>query len=194
MYRLKYKCDLLKAGSKSKDSTHATTVHNRIPRPLSSLRFGCRLQSGRGRFFLQATLAVYSTRPLIAVIEADATDRRTLCTLLSSLQADVRDYDSAESYLNSDRSELDCLITDVELPGMSGLELLRLLRSRGVPDPVILLGAEEDVRAAVTAMREGAVDFIEKSNIDLAILRCVANVIYRHHDSSPPRSRVRLAH
>jgi FixJ family two-component response regulator len=136
---------------------------------------------------------VSNTRPLIAVIEADATDRRTLCNLLSSLQVDVRGYDSAESYLSSDRSALDCLITDVELPGMSGLELLRLLRSRGVPDPVILLGAEEDVRAAVTAMREGAIDFIEKSNVDLAILRCVSNVIERH-DRHPPRPLARTAH
>ena len=187
---LKYKCDLLRPGSKSKDSAHATTVLNRVLRPQSSLRYGSRLESGRGRFFLQATFAVSSTRPLIAVIEADATDRRTLCTLLSPLQADVRGYDSAESYLDSNRSAPDCLITDVELPGMSGLELLRLLRSRGVPEPVILLGAEEDIRAAVMAMREGAVDFIEKSNVDLAILRCVSNVI-EHHDT---RRLVRTAH
>lgn len=118
-----------------------------------------------------------STRPLIAVIEADATDRRTLCTLLSSLHVEVRDFESAESYLDSDGSVLDCLITDVELPGMSGLELLRLLRARGVPDPVILLGAEEDVRAAVIAMREGAVDFIEKPNVDFVILRRVAHLL-----------------
>jgi FixJ family two-component response regulator len=110
---------------------------------------------------------------------------------LSSLHADVRDYDSAESYLDSDRSKTDCLITDVELPGMSGLELLRLLRSRGVPDPVILLGAEEDIRAAVAAMRAGAVDFIEKSNVDLAILRRVSHVI---HQDAPPQPLVRTAH
>jgi two-component system response regulator FixJ len=97
---------------------------------------------------------------------------------------DVRDYDSAESYLDSLSSALDCLITDcvitdVDLPGMSGLELLRLLRARGVPGPVILLGAEEDVRAAVTAMREGAVDFIEKPNRDFAVLRRVIALLDR---------------
>jgi two-component system response regulator FixJ len=126
---------------------------------------------------------VSNTRPLIAIIEADATDRRTLCTLLSSLQADVRDFESAESYLNSNSSAPDCLITDVELPGMSGLELLKLLRARGMPDPVILLGAEEDVRAAVMAMREGAVDFIEKPNVDFTILRRVSHLL--GHRSRP---------
>jgi FixJ family two-component response regulator len=101
--------------------------------------------------------------------------------LLRTLHADVRDYESAESYLTAGGSSLDCLITDVELPGMSGLELLRLLRSRGVPDPVILLGDEEDVRAAVTAMREGAIDFIEKPKVGFAIVRRISSLLKHHH-------------
>jgi two-component system response regulator DctR/two-component system response regulator FixJ len=125
---------------------------------------------------------VSTPRLLIAIVEADATDRRMLCTLLSSLSVDVRVFDSAESYLefcNSQLGRLDCLIADAELPGMSGIELLRLLRSRGVNDPVILLGAAEDVPAAVTAMRAGAMDFIEKSNASLGVLRRVSNLIGR---------------
>jgi len=109
-----------------------------------------------------------------------------LCTLLRSLHVDVRGFDSAESYLASCSNALDCLIADTELPGMSGLELLRLLRSRGVDDPVILLGAAEDVRAAVTAMREGAIDFIEKTNVDLGVLRRVTHLL--------SDSRVPVAH
>jgi len=118
-------------------------------------------------------------RPLIAVIEADATDRRMLCTLLSSLSVDVRVFDSAESYLSSASSTLDCLIADSDLPGMSGIDLLRLLRSRGINDPVILLGAAEDVPSAVRAMRAGAIDFIEKTNAGLGVLRRVTNLIAR---------------
>lgn len=72
---------------------------------------------------------------------------------------------------------LGCLITDIALPGMSGLELLRLLRSGGISPPVILLGEEADVRAAVAAMREGAVDFIEKPHMDVSILRRVAYLL-----------------
>ncbi len=118
-----------------------------------------------------------SHRPTIAVIEADATDRQTLCSLLRSLDADVHDFDSAESYLAAHPSALGCLITDMALPGMSGLELLKLLRSAHIAPPVILLGEESDVSAAVAAMREGAVDFIEKPHVDVSILRRVAYLL-----------------
>jgi FixJ family two-component response regulator len=129
---------------------------------------------------------VSDTRPIVAVIEADANSRRTLCSLLSPLDAEVQDYDSAESYLASRGDALDCLmlgcvITDVMLPGMSGLELLRRLRATETSPPVIVLGEETDVRAAVDAMREGAADFIEKQHMDLAIPRRVAYLLDRMH-------------
>ena len=126
--------------------------------------------------------SVHITRPIVAVIEADAAARRTLCSLLSSLDAEIQDYESAESYLAAEVDTLGCVITDVILPGMSGLELLRRLRANdsGSP-PVILLGEETDVRAAVDAMREGAADFIEKQHMDLAIPRRVAYLLDRTH-------------
>lgn len=112
------------------------------------------------------------------MIEADATDRRLLCSLLSKLNADVQDYDSAESYLASPADNLSsCLITDISLPGMSGLELLKRLRANHGAPPVILLGEDADVVAAVAAMREGAVDFIEKTNLDFSIVRRVAYLL-----------------
>ncbi|MGH8189535.1 MAG: response regulator [Steroidobacteraceae bacterium] len=113
------------------------------------------------------------------MIEADAKTRRTLCSLLSPLNAEVQDYDSAESYLASRGAVLDCLISDVVLPGMSGIELLRVVRAGQVPPPVILLGEEADVHAAVTAIREGAADFIEKPHVDISILRRVAYLLDR---------------
>ena len=121
------------------------------------------------------------TRPIVAVIEADAAARRALCSLLSSLDAEIQDYDSAESYLASEPDTLGCVITDVLLPGMSGLDLLRRLRSAETSPPVIVLGEETDVRAAVDAMREGAADFIEKQHMDLAIPRRVAYLLDRTH-------------
>src|SRR5690606_1025403 len=108
-------------------------AHRQVLRPQSSLRLGLSSYGGRGRSFSMLTDHVAATRPIVAVIEADAAARRTLCSLLSSLDAEVQDYDSAESYLASKgEPTLDshgCLITDMVLPGMSGLELLRLLRS-----------------------------------------------------------------
>jgi two-component system response regulator FixJ len=110
------------------------------------------------------------------VIEADARDRHTLRSLLSPLDAEIHDFESAESYL-AERERPCCLIMEVALPGMSGLDLLRLLRNDGSTPPVILLGEESDVAGAVTAMREGAVDFIEKPHVDIAILRRVAYLL-----------------
>lgn len=118
-----------------------------------------------------------TARPIVAVIEADATDRHTLRSLLSALDVDVHDYESAESYLAANGEKLGCVITDVALPGMSGLDLLRLLRSMRISPPVILVGDEADVNAAVAAMRGGAVDFIEKPHLDLAIVRRVAYLL-----------------
>jgi len=117
------------------------------------------------------------SRPIVAVIEADATDRRQLCSLLSRLNADVQDYDSAESYLASPVDIRGCLITEMTLPGMSGLELLRRLRSNESAPPVILLGEDADIAAAVAALREGAVDFFEKTHVDISIVRRVAYLL-----------------
>jgi FixJ family two-component response regulator len=114
-------------------------------------------------------------RPIVVVVAANANDRRVLRALLSTLDVDVRDYESAESYLAADGDGMGCVITDVSLPG--GLELLRRLRARHVAPPVILVGEEADVAAAVAAMREGAVDFIEKSHLDFAIVRRVAYLL-----------------
>jgi len=136
---------------------------------------------GRGRFFLSNDHSVRITRPIVAVIEADEAARRLLRSLLSSLDAEIQDYDSAESYLAGAHDTLGCVITDVWLPGMSGLELLRRLRSEETSPPVIVLGEETDVRAAVDAMREGAADFIEKQHMDLAIPRRVAYLLDRTH-------------
>ena len=165
-----------------KHSAHATTAHKRFHRPQSSLRLGCLLYSGRGRFFLPTRSRplrelVAATRPIVAVIEADARDRRTLCSLLSPLNAEIHDFESAESYLADRRAVPSCLISEVTLPGMSGLDLLRLLRAAGLMSPIILLGEESDVGAAVMAMREGAFDFIEKPHVDIAIMRRVAYLL-----------------
>lgn len=98
--------------------------------------------------------------------------------MLSKLNADVQDYDSAESYLASPlHIRGSCLITDMALPGMSGLDLLKCLRATHATTPVILLGEDADVRAAVAAMREGAVDFIEKTHVDVSIVRRVAYLL-----------------
>lgn len=133
---------------------------------------------GRGRFFYMST--TIATRPVVAVIKADATDRRTLCSLLESLDVVVKDYDSAESYLATHEAACGCVISEIDLPGMSGLDLVRHMRREGAPPPTILVGEHADVAAAVLAIREGAVDFVERPQIGLVLPRRVAQLLSRY--------------
>jgi FixJ family two-component response regulator len=97
--------------------------------------------------------------------------------LLGSLDITVSAYESAESYLESSTPDACCLITDVALPGMSGIDLLRCLRERGSMLPMIVVGEDYDVRTAVTAIREGASDFIERPRLELAIVQRVEQLL-----------------
>jgi two-component system response regulator FixJ len=118
--------------------------------------------------------------PQIGVIDADPVARNGLRALLCKNGVDVSTFDSAESYLlAADGRNLACLIVDLLLPGMSGLELLRRLRRAGNDVPVVLLADESDVPTAVAAIREGATDFIEKPYVDLAVLKQVQKLIRR---------------
>jgi FixJ family two-component response regulator len=133
---------------------------------------------------MQNSNAAQDVPPTVGVIDPDPVARNGLRTLLHGVGVDVSTYDSAESYLLAAGSRhLSCLIVDLLLPGMSGLELLRRLRSAGNDVPVVLLADESDVSTAVAAMREGATDFIEKPYVDVAVLKQVQKLINR-----PPRS------
>jgi FixJ family two-component response regulator len=124
--------------------------------------------------------ATQDAPPVVGVIDPDPVARSGLRTLLHGLGIDVSTFDSAESYLLAQSGRhLACLIVDLLLPGMSGLELLRRLRSAGNDVPVILLADESDVPTAVAAMREGATDFIEKPYVDVAVLKQVQKLLHR---------------
>jgi len=131
---------------------------------------------------MQHSTAKQDAPPVVGVIDPDPVARSGLRTLLRGLGVDVSTFDSAESYLlAANGRSLACLIVDLLLPGMSGLELLRRLRSAGNDVPVILLADESDVPTAVAAMREGATDFIEKPYVDVAVLKQVQKLLH-----SPP--------
>lgn len=116
--------------------------------------------------------------PVVGVIDADPAARAALKALLLPVGVELVGFDSAESYLLSGSArKVACLIVDLMLPGMSGLELLRRLRSNGNDVPVIVLADESDVPTAVAAMREGAADFIEKPYANIAILKQVQKLV-----------------
>jgi len=123
--------------------------------------------------------------PVVGIIDPDPVARNGLRTLLHGVGVDVSTFDSAESYLiAAGGRQLSCLIVDLLLPGMSGLEFLRRLRSAGNDTPVVLLADESDVPTAVAAMREGATDFIEKPYVNIAVLRQVQKLLRKGSDAA----------
>lgn len=131
---------------------------------------------------MQHSPAQQDAPPVVGVIDPDPVARNGLRTLLHGLGIDVSTFDTAESYLlAANGRHVACLIVELLLPGMSGLELLRRLRSAGSDVPVILLADESDVPTAVAAIREGATDFIEKPYVDVAVLKQVQKLL-----RSPP--------
>lgn len=116
--------------------------------------------------------------PAVGFIDSDPSARAGIEALLHPIGVRVVPFDSAEAYLLAGPgTSLACLIVDLLLPGMSGLELLRRLRSLGSEVPVILLADESDVPTAVAAMREGATDFIEKPYVNVAVLKQVQKLL-----------------
>lgn len=99
----------------------------------------------------------------IALIEDDEASLDSLRLLLEGRGMTVRGYASAEGLFASlDGCKPACIVSDVRMSGMSGLDLQRALRAQGKDVPVILITGHGDISMAVTAMKEGAFDFIEK--------------------------------
>ena len=99
----------------------------------------------------------------IAVVDDDADVRASLRALLESVDYLVVECASARAFLErSDNADIDCLIADVRMPDMDGLQLLDEIGRRGIKSPVIVITGFADVPLAVRAMKAGALDFIEK--------------------------------
>jgi two-component system response regulator FixJ len=101
--------------------------------------------------------------PVVHVIDDDDAARDALTFLLSSANFLVRAYESAIAFLNDIPTTVaGCVITDVRMPEISGLDLLRWLKAREIDWPVIVITGQADVPVAIEAIKSGAVDFIEK--------------------------------
>jgi FixJ family two-component response regulator len=123
-----------------------------------------------------------STLSVIAVIDDDASIRTATNNLLSSHGYLVDTFASAEEFLQSVRlSESACVIADVQMPSMSGLELLTHMRTLGHAAPFIFITAfpEESVRAR--ALRSGAICFLAKPFAGPALISCLEAALNRHH-------------
>jgi two-component system, LuxR family, response regulator FixJ len=118
--------------------------------------------------------------PLITVVDDDAAARTSLRLLLKSLGLAAVAYDSAASFLAGyDPDQPGCLLLDIRMPGMSGLELQEQLNLRGTISPVIFITGHGDVAMAVEAMQHGAFDFLQKPFRDQDLLDRVQKALAR---------------
>jgi two-component system response regulator FixJ len=115
-----------------------------------------------------------SETAIVHVIDDDDALRDSLAFLLRTADLEVMSHSSAAAFLDSlPLKGLTCIITDVRMPGLSGIDLLRRVRELGIEVPVIVITGHGDVPLAVEAMRFGAIDFLEKPFDDEILLRSV---------------------
>jgi two-component system, LuxR family, response regulator FixJ len=117
---------------------------------------------------------------IVHVVDDDAVVRRSLERLLDSAGLDAISYVSSLAFLDAAPNLLPgCLLLDIKMPGMDGLELQAVLRQRDVLIPVIMMTGQSDVQSAVRAMKAGAVDFIEKPYSDDVLLSAIEAALAR---------------
>ncbi|MDI1326147.1 MAG: response regulator FixJ [Brevundimonas sp.] len=110
---------------------------------------------------------------LLHVIDDDAGLRDALAFLLEVNGVNARFYESGDAFLAALPVEEGCLLTDIRMPGLTGLELVRELKGRGMDLPVIVMTGHADIPLAVEAMKAGVVDFIEKPFADDVLLAAI---------------------
>ncbi len=119
-----------------------------------------------------------SETPLVHVIDDDDAVRDSLSFLLRAANFDVVTYQSATHFLDTLTREINgCVITDVRMPDISGLELLKRLRAKSCIIPVIVMTGHGDIQLAVEAMKAGAADFLEKPFDDDRMLAAVRSAL-----------------
>ena len=133
--------------------------------------------------------------PVVHVIDDDASIRESAAFLLESAGFRARTYATCAEYLDSPPTPgPGCIVLDLRLPGMSGLEMQRELIARGERLPIIFITGHGDTATAVRAMKNGAVEFLEKPYAPEALLASVEDAISRDGDSLDRRAeRARAA-
>ena len=113
-------------------------------------------------------------RPLLSVVDDDESVRESLPDLLREFGFAARAFSSAEEFLSSDSiAETKCVILDVAMPGMTGLDLQQELRRRGRDIPVIFITAQKDENVREQAFKQGAASFLYKPFSDTALLQAL---------------------
>ncbi len=133
-----------------------------------------------------------SEKAVVHVIDDDEAIRQSLAFLLQTAKIEVKTYPSAAAFLDAlPDTASSCVITDVRMPGLSGVDLLRRLKELKIGVPVIVITGHGDVPLAVEAMKVGAMDFLEKPFDDEVLLASVRSALKRQ-DGETKRHTERL--
>ena len=122
-----------------------------------------------------------SDTAVVHIIDDDEAVRQSTAFLLRTANIQVQTYETATNFLDAlSQVKPGCIVTDVRMPGLSGIELLQRLRALKFSMPVIVITGHGDVPLAVEAMKAGAMDFIEKPFDDDLFLRAVRTALSAH--------------
>jgi len=129
------------------------------------------------RLILPVMTKGQSTR-FVVIVDDDKSVQSALQDLIEADGLSARSFGSAEAFLESGlQRKAACLITDIRMPGMSGLELQAKLKADGFKTPIIFITAHGDARVRIQAMREGAVEFLMKPFDDQVLLSRVRTAL-----------------
>jgi FixJ family two-component response regulator len=121
--------------------------------------------------------------PVISIVDDDASMRTATARWLRSLGFSAHTFSSAQEFLSSPRlNDTTCLIADVQMPGMSGIELQKYLTARGHRMPMVFITAYPEDQIRQQAMNGGAVGFLSKPFEEARLLECVERALMRRGD------------
>ena len=128
-------------------------------------------------------MSIGQSSSLIAILDDDESIQRALQDLIESQGQSRLCFGSAEEFLDSEaRHEAACLIADIRMPGMSGLELQAELKAEGCQIPIIFVTAHGDAELRALAMRDGAAEFLTKLFNDAVVLEIVHAALERRRN------------
>jgi FixJ family two-component response regulator len=131
-------------------------------------------------------------KPTVFIVDADVGVREALGSLIRSVGLEVQLFRSAQDFLDAPKPDaLACLVLDVRMPGLGGLDCQRRLADAGFPIPIVFMTGHGDIPMSVRAMKAGAVDFLTKPFRDRDLLDAVQQALEldRHRRSAEKESR-----
>jgi two-component system, LuxR family, response regulator FixJ len=118
--------------------------------------------------------------PTVVVVDDDDQVRESLAALIQSMDLEVQCFASGQEFLDSySADQPGCIVLDLRMPQLSGLDVIDELASRNIQSPVIMISGHGDIPAAVSAMKAGAVDFFEKPYRGTALVESVRRALVR---------------